>query len=1421
MLEDHPTCFPYDTAVAKLTTDELHQYGMRLENQLHLDSIIGKHDPDGEQIWTIDISASTSTSSFQKLYWESLEECFAEVGALILVRRLAKLQTPEIAPSVTTENDRSRQDNTTQITDSLITATSRLELNPPKRAFNVLIVISRPDKEHDINPLIAIEAMYDALQTHLNNSNGAIKSREDLPIKLEVSRPGTYTALEEHLASRTAAWTKAGGSGGWFDLVHFDCHGVIRDGKANLLFLSNSGKKALRKPAAKIGDLLRKYHVPTAVLHACESAKVGPDEESNMAQTLVRAGLKTVVAMAFKFTSSAAKIFTRAFYEELQRSPTFDVQIALRAARLALMVNTQRVGRFNVVVELLDSIIPILYVADDVSSPIGPAVETLNNLHNPSTKETKPTALSEVDVRCSLAQGREKDVLEIEWSLLRTPSTNIVMITGEPGIGKSYLIFRVLLPLWVPSQLSFATVSHWDLRLPNPARIIPALQALRHPLSDEKQKTRKITILENLHEVTHPMGVNTTEFGPENLRLLKEVIHELLGTNNLVILCSRSTKNVLSLPESQIHHLGPLPKYYAEAFVTGLIQELGKEDFWKDQRQAKYLEHVLGRYNYNPSSLEIFIESMVEAREKWFRQGVGREEQDKMGIFPDTPELLFNMSIRDAIGVNQSQPLAQELLNFLRRLLEKPGRHHMEILKALSVPSNVYRSDWHSHVAAAITRIRKLEEPLTGQAVDDFVLEHLIDSGWMNSFETIFPGGVTIKYYSIHPVFTNILRTLVISQPECDVWLSILTEAHIDFYGEWARNNVFSPNKREMIFKLQVESFAFMNALDSLVYTLELNEMPQELREVNHVILMWLIQCLSRAASDTNSPILEMDLIIARIEKALKYFMSRINAVKFDKSVPELKPLGSIGHAIDLYKSLCNWYQIRNPKFAGYFADCCLRLVVLVCPILDWDVETRASVASILIARGKCYLGFGSMTGFALQAFEMALRCFKVEDESDAWQKEQSISIRKAAYSGLLTSIELLKLAHSVSEISNFQEIQAVAHTVDADATLSMPSLSQLRAISDKVHSPDMSDPETLDNFRLASFYTAFQKMNQAARLLSSNQPLQAKQVLIDGLGDAMLKGDTFAEYNMRLSLIDLAEEAQDWDAASNHIARTLQLEGKTSGGLWYSMLPPDRLMREARHGVIFLHKHDIISALICFDRGYEARSGFYHPEAQRPVSPETFIENVLEVGRYVLFNMTALNTQLLTYDEFLAMDDLLVDLTVAFIQAAWPSSDLTEDAIRQLMERSEHLNNMRGKTFEKVTADIAAPASNWRETQIDTRELTHSKRNWSKEANERLGEDLGDLKPNPPRVKVEQNQYVDNPCDIGGLEEGMPLFDADPEGELRGRLGGKVPELGSVSWVFARAKGTLQRDEEGEGGGAAGREGEGELMKVVGGGAG
>jgi tetratricopeptide (TPR) repeat protein len=227
----------------------------------------------------------------------------------------------------------------------------------PEGRLRVLMVISRPAGTGDVGYRMIARPLLERLE--------AVRGRVDLV----VLRPPTLDALQQTLAAAAA-------DGSPFQVVHFDGHGALagRPGtgaaagppaEAVLAFEKPNGG-ADHVPASRVAQVLAGARVPVAVLNACQSGAVGKDLEAAVATRLLRAGVASVVAMAYAVYAVAAAEFMAAFYEHLFAGGT--VTAAVTAGRRRMYRSNRRPSPRGGL-PLADWLVPVHYLRCDVSFP--------------------------------------------------------------------------------------------------------------------------------------------------------------------------------------------------------------------------------------------------------------------------------------------------------------------------------------------------------------------------------------------------------------------------------------------------------------------------------------------------------------------------------------------------------------------------------------------------------------------------------------------------------------------------------------------------------------------------------------------------------------------------------------------------------------------------------------------------------------------------------------------------------------------------------------------------------------------------------------------------------------------------------------------------------------------------------------------
>jgi hypothetical protein len=225
---------PFDADRAAKAVRLMKSYTASLIEQLHLEDVISGlkfQDSDEDQsILMVDVVETTKDSkgthsrpSIQRVLWELLEQPSLWSTKVLVRRRLLLPNTPHSTSS-------------TSQTGCLRLWKSLDSPSESHYSLNVLLVIARdldPNKP-EVDPTIGLKPLI-ALQDELREAVG-VKPR----LSLEIVRPGTYAALKKHLQIATMRHGK-----GYYHLVHFDMHGVLRTRSADKSNASSSTQYVL------------------------------------------------------------------------------------------------------------------------------------------------------------------------------------------------------------------------------------------------------------------------------------------------------------------------------------------------------------------------------------------------------------------------------------------------------------------------------------------------------------------------------------------------------------------------------------------------------------------------------------------------------------------------------------------------------------------------------------------------------------------------------------------------------------------------------------------------------------------------------------------------------------------------------------------------------------------------------------------------------------------------------------------------------------------------------------------------------------------------------------------------------------------------------------------------------------------------
>ncbi len=460
---------------------------------------------------------------------------------------------------------------------------------PPDRPFRILLVVSRPD---DVDFL--------SLSTEARPLLEAIRPLRP-KVELEVLRPPTFDELQRRLNEAP----------GFFDLVHFDGHGVFKSGMGHLAFETSRGKLHSVSSEA-LGEALAES-APIFVLSACQSGvEGGTDPYSSVASQVIASGAKGVVAMSHSVGSTAAGLFMRRLYETVLKGESLSG--AVTAARRRLHSEPQRP---SIVGELKhqDWMLPVLYLSEREYAPIPNAAKW--QADKAETQDSLAERAAEV---CKEGKfgfiGRDYDIHLIERAL-RDAKTPWALISGIGGIGKTELAYGFA--RWFAETGGcpggvFAT----DFKnAANLGQVIGSIAGFGTDFSrlvDEAQwkaiigylkENPCLLIWDNFETAAgYPEGADALASDEERQKLLR-FLNALRGGKSRIIITSRKPDESWTKAALQLVELGGLKLWDAAELAKAILSTVGRkpDDFKSDPDYARLVKLLMG----HPRSMEVVL----------------------------------------------------------------------------------------------------------------------------------------------------------------------------------------------------------------------------------------------------------------------------------------------------------------------------------------------------------------------------------------------------------------------------------------------------------------------------------------------------------------------------------------------------------------------------------------------------------------------------------------------------------------------------------------------------------------------------------------------------------------------------------------------------------------------------------------------
>jgi tetratricopeptide (TPR) repeat protein len=506
----------------------------------------------------------------------------------------------------------------------------------PSPIINLLIVTARPSGVHDVGYRTISRPLVESLR----NAN--------LNVQVEILRPGTYRALENHLRDVTAKHGE-----GYYHVIHFDVHGAVltynqfqhiqkapvgspilykRYGrseiqpyegvKAFLSFEADSDEQENKSDlveASELANLLVKHQVPITILNACQSGKQIGERETSLGSHLIQVGLQLVLAMGYSVTVNAAELLMSVLYQHLFAGD--DLAVAIRHARSELYNNKERRAYFDQRIDLEDWLLPVVYQNQPVT--LKPRDFTPEERTDWFERKAEEKRYTPPDPQYSFV-GRDIDVLQIEKRLLT--KRNVLLLRGMGGAGKTTLL-RHLAAWWhttgfVQRIFYFGyDEKAWTLQqiMTNIAQTLYgpkyytdfqplSLAAQQAMLSQNLRGKHHLLILDNLESITGAHLAIQHTLPPEDQAALHSFLTDLAKGHTLVLLGSRSREDWLS-KDTFDDNIYELPGLDPEAATTLADRILERNNATK-YRQDEDLRTLIKVLDGFPLALEVVLANL-------------------------------------------------------------------------------------------------------------------------------------------------------------------------------------------------------------------------------------------------------------------------------------------------------------------------------------------------------------------------------------------------------------------------------------------------------------------------------------------------------------------------------------------------------------------------------------------------------------------------------------------------------------------------------------------------------------------------------------------------------------------------------------------------------------------------------------------
>ncbi len=567
----------------------------------------------------------------------------------------------------------------------------------PSPTINLLVVVARTVAQSEVGYRTISRPLVESLR----NAN--------VPVQVDILRPGTFQALENHLRATTARHGE-----GYYHVIHFDVHGAVLsfeqlqkrqpvsqsaynqryaragiqpyEGSKAFLFFESEGKQQLIErgsdlvEASELATLLAMHKIPISILNACQSGKQVGERETSLGSYLVQAGAQLVLAMGYSITVSAAEKLMQTLYLKLFEKEALPV--AIRHARSELYNQKGRVAWFKQRVDLEDWLLPVVYQNQPIT--LQPRDFTPQERSEWFERKAVEREYTPPDLLYGFV-GRDLDILQIEKRLL--DRRNMLLVRGMGGSGKTTLlrhlgwwwhttgfVRRVFYfgyddKAWTLQQImtSIAQTLYGPRYYTDFQPLSPAAQQAM--LAQTLRAEKHLLILDNLESITGAHLAIQHTLLPNEQNALRGFLAELAQGHTRALLGSRGSEDWLARG-TFADNLYDLPGLDPEA-ASMLAERILERNHATQYRQDPHLLRLLELLDGCPLALEVVLANLAHQTptnvlaalqsgdEKIDSDANGKDQQQAKSIFKQKTE-----SILRCIDYSHSKlsPQAQQLL---------------------------------------------------------------------------------------------------------------------------------------------------------------------------------------------------------------------------------------------------------------------------------------------------------------------------------------------------------------------------------------------------------------------------------------------------------------------------------------------------------------------------------------------------------------------------------------------------------------------------------------------------------------------------------------------------------------------------------------------------------------------------------------